>query len=213
MSAGKFITFEGGEGAGKSTHVAGLSSRLRNGGWTVLETREPGGTNEAEALRTLLVSGDPGRWSAEAETLLNYAARDSHLNGVIRPALRKGSWVVCDRYMDSTRAYQGVAGGVDEEIISILERTIVGDTLPDLTFILDLDPQMGLARAARRENAEVAGEDRFESKGLAFHRVLREAFRQIAQDNDKRCVLIDAAKPLDEITEMIWQTVVTRLSP
>lgn len=210
MSSGKFITFEGGEGTGKSTHVAGIAERLRDMGRSVLETREPGGTPEAEAIRALLVSGEAERWSGEAETLLNYAARDHHLNLVVRPALEAGTWVVCDRYMDSTRAYQGAAGGVETALIEFLEHEIVGPSVPDLTLVLDLDPETGLARAAERN---ATGEDRFEAKGLAFHRTLRAAFLQIASDNKERCVVIDAAKPLDEVAEVVRQTVVSRLSP
>lgn len=208
MSPGRFITFEGGEGTGKSTHVALLAQRLRDAGHTVTETREPGGTPQAEAVRALLVSGETDRWSPEAEALLNYAARDSHLNVQIRPALDAGTWVVCDRYIDSTRAYQGHAGGVDNSFLATLEKTIVSTTMPDLTFVLDLDPEIGLARA---ENRATEGESRFEAKGRAFHTTLRNAFLEIARQEPDRCVVIDAAGTREQIADAIWQTVATRL--
>jgi len=213
MEHGKFITFEGGEGTGKSTHARLLATRLEAAGRTVLVTREPGGTVDAEAIRALLVSGDADRWSAQAEALLNYAARDDHLKKQIRPALQAGTWVICDRYIDSTRAYQGRAGGVDAELIEALERTIVGDTMPSLTLVMDLDADEGLDRAEIREQISAENEDRFEAKGVSFHRELRAAFLAIAQREPDRCVVVDAAGEKEQVAEIIWQTVVTRLSP
>ena len=213
MEQGKFITFEGGEGTGKSTHARLLANRLEAGGRTVLVTREPGGTPDAEAIRSLLVSGHADRWSAQAEALLNYAARDDHLKKQIRPALEAGTWVICDRYIDSTRAYQGRAGGVDDDLIEALERTIVGDTMPSLTLIMDLDADEGLDRAEVREQISADNENRFEAKGASFHRELRAAFLAIAQREPDRCTVIDASGEKEQVAEIIWQTVVTRLSP
>ena len=213
MEQGKFITFEGGEGTGKSTHARLLANRLETAGRNVLVTREPGGTPDAEAIRSLLVSGEADRWSAEAEALLNYAARDDHLNKQIRPALDAGTWVVCDRYIDSTRAYQGGAGGVDAGLIDALERTIVAETMPALTLVMDLDADQGLDRAEVREQISAQNETRFEAKGAQFHRQLRAAFLAIAQREPDRCVVIDASGDKEHVAEIIWQAVVTRLSP
>ncbi|MGH6907172.1 MAG: dTMP kinase, partial [Aestuariivirga sp.] len=163
--AGHFITFEGGEGTGKSTQIGRLAERLKDR--EVLLTREPGGTPEAEAIRGLLVSGETRRWTSAAEALLNYAARDAHLAQAIRPALSRGAIVLCDRFMDSTRVYQGYAGDCAMSLIDDLEEAIVGGTRPSLTLIFDLDPKEGLARAKGRANAPA--EDRYERKGLAFH--------------------------------------------
>jgi dTMP kinase len=201
--AGRFITFEGGEGTGKSSHARDLAETLRAKGKKVLLTREPGGSPGAEEIRALLVTGAVGRWSATAETLLNYAARESHLRATIRPALDRGDLVLCDRFMDSTRVYQGVTGGGDIELIEILERKIIGKTTPDLTLILDVDPELGLARARKRAD----GEDRFEKKGLAFHRKLREDFLAIAARDPKRCRVIDSSRPYEAVAQDIWRVV------
>jgi dTMP kinase len=201
--AGRFITFEGGEGTGKSSHARDLAETLRAKGKKVLLTREPGGSPGAEEIRALLVTGAVGRWSATAETLLNYAARESHLRAAIRPALDRGDLVLCDRFMDSTRVYQGVTGGCDIELIEILERKIIGKTTPDLTLILDVDPELGLARARKRAD----GEDRFEKKGLAFHRKLREGFLAIAAGDPKRCRVVDSSRPYEAVAQDIWRAV------
>jgi dTMP kinase len=203
--AGQFITFEGGEGAGKSTQIRRLAERLSNLGRDVVVTREPGGTPAGEAVRGLLVSGDVSRWSPLAEALLNYAAREQHLREVIRPALARGNVVLCDRFMDSTRAYQGYAGGCAQDFIDTLEASVVGDTLPGLTLIFDLDPALGLARAKAR--AEAGAEDRYERKGLAFHQGIREGFRDIARRNPGRCRLIDAGQTVDRVAEDVWAAV------
>ena len=199
-----FITFEGGEGAGKSTQIKVLGHHLQSLGQTVMLTREPGGTHEAEALRHLLVLGATGRWSSEAEALLNYAARDSHLKQVIRPALAAGSTVLCDRFMDSTRAYQGYAGACTFHLLDELQKSIVGETVPDITLIFDLDPVVGLERTKLRGGG---GEDRFERMGLAFHQRLRAGFLEIARDNPKRCRVIDAAQPVEKVSAAIWKIV------
>ncbi len=202
--AAVFITFEGGEGAGKSTHIKRLAERLKAQSREVLLTREPGGTPGGEAIRALVVAGDVVRWSAEAEALLNYAARDAHLREAIRPALARGAIVLSDRFMDSTRAYQGHGGGCDMGLIDALERAVVGATRPKLTLIFDLDPKLGLSRAKHRGEAE---EDRFERKGLDFHRRIREGFLDIARREPDRCRILDAAKPVDEVAVDVWAAV------
>jgi dTMP kinase len=198
--AGIFVTFEGGEGSGKSTQLKLLASALTAQGHRVVQTREPGGTPEAEALRSLLVSGDTGRWTAEAEALLNYAARDSHLQKIIRPALASGQTVLCDRFMDSTRAYQGYAGGCDMRLLDALETSIIGDTRPNLTLIFDLDPVEGLARAKARNDGY---EDRYERKGIAFHQALRRGFLKIAEGDPARCRVIVATGSVDAVAARV----------
>jgi len=203
--AGMFITFEGGEGSGKSTQVARLAERLRRTGHTVVQTREPGGTEGAEAIRTLLVNGHTARWTAKAEALLNYAAREMHLENVIRPALARGDIVVCDRFMDSTRAYQGYAGGCDAGFIDGLENAVVGGTRPTRTLIFDLDPALGLQRASSRGGA--MAEDRYERKGLAFHERLRAGFLDIAAREPQRCRVIDASQNIESVEAAVWSAV------
>jgi dTMP kinase len=200
-----FITLEGGEGSGKSTQIKRLAARLEAQGRDLLVTREPGGTPEAEAVRALLVSGDIARWTAKSEALLNYAAREQHLEQVIRPALAAGRTVLCDRFMDSTRAYQGYAGGCEPEFIDGLERAIVGSTRPNLTLVFDLDPAIGLARAKARGDA--VAEDRYERKGLAFHQRLREGFLDILRREPRRCRLVDASQDVDAVAEDVWSIV------
>ncbi len=207
--AGLFITFEGGEGAGKSTHIKRLGERLRAQPREVVMTREPGGTPGGEAIRALVVAGDVVRWSAEAEALLNYAARDAHLREAIRPALARGAIVLSDRFMDSTRAYQGHAGGCDMGLIDELDRAVVGATRPKLTLIFDLDPELGLSRAKHRGGEE---EDRFERKGLEFHRRLRQGFLDIAGREPSRCRIVDAAQPVDEVAAEVWAAVSAALA-
>jgi dTMP kinase len=200
MAGGFFITFEGGEGTGKTTQLARLAAALEKKGIDVLCTREPGGSPEAEAIRDELVSGDSGKWSPLAEALLMNAARDSHLRKTIRPALALGRTVLCDRFLDSTRAYQGAAGGVDMKLIAALEKYVVGQTVPDLTLIFDLDPEIGLARAK-------PSEDRFERKGAEFHMRLNAAFREIARGEPERCRIIDASAPPDAVFAAIMKNV------
>lgn len=203
MSTGRFITFEGGEGGGKSTQLRLLAQRLAEDGGEVVATREPGGSPGAEAIRDLLVRGAADRWSAMTETLLMYAARRDHVERVIKPALGRGAWVLCDRFADSTRAYQGAAGGTDPAFIAALEAHVLGDIRPDLTLILDLPPEAGLARAASRAGAET----RFESKGAAFHARLRQAFLDIARAEPDRCRVIDAAQSLEAVSADIWAAI------
>ena len=203
MDKGRFITFEGGEGGGKSTQLRLLAQRLTGLGLEVVATREPGGSPGAEAIRDLLVRGEADRWSAVTETLLMYAARRDHVERVIRPALARGAWVLCDRFADSTRAYQGAAGGADPGLIAALESYVLEDVSPDLTLILDLPPAAGLARAASRPG----GETRFESKGEAFHARLREGFLAIAAAEPERCRVIDASQHLETVSAAIWDVV------
>ena len=207
VTRGLFITFEGGEGAGKSTQAQRLQARLAEGGTRAVLTREPGGSPGAEAIRTLLVTGEADRWSPTAETLLLYAARADHIERTIRPALDQGVWVICDRFADSTRAYQGAAGGASGRLIADLERAVLGDLVPDLTLMFDLDPELGLQRAAGRGGAEV----RFESKGLEFHQRLRQRFLSIAAAGPSRCAVIDAAADLDAVAAAVWAAVSERL--
>ena len=203
MQRGHFISFEGGEGAGKSTQIRRLAARLEGLGLKVALTREPGGSPGAESLRDLLVRGEADRWSAVAETLILYAARADHLDRRIRPALEEGAWVLCDRFADSTRAYQGAGGAAPTELIAALEEAVIGPDWPELTLILDLPVSVGLARAAQRGGAE----QRFESKGVAFHERLRAGFLAIAAAEPQRCRVIDAAADLDEVADAVWVAV------
>jgi len=207
VTRGRFITFEGGEGAGKSTQVRRLVERLAQAGIEAVATREPGGSPGAEAIRTLLVTGEADRWSPTAETLLLYAARCDHIERTIHPALTRGAWVVCDRFADSTRAYQGAAGGASENLIAALEAEVLGGFKADLTLIFDLPPDVGLKRAEGRGG----GEARFEAKGLAFHTRLRAGFQAIAQAEPNRCILIDAAADVDHVDQAVWAAVSGRL--
>lgn len=204
---GAFITLEGGEGAGKSTQLQRLRDRLEAAGRKVLTTREPGGTPGAEEIRGLLVKGEPGRWDAWSELLLVYAARRDHVERVIRPALAAGTWVLCDRFLDSTLAYQGYARGLGPGAIETLHALTIGRLRPDLTLILDLDPARGLARAAARRG----GEGRFEAQDLAFHERLREGFRAIAAAEPQRCRLIDASGEEAAVAAEVWTAVERRL--
>lgn len=207
MTEGRFITFEGGEGAGKSTQVRRLADRLAAEGIDVLKTREPGGSPGAEALREVLLSGAAKAFGATAETILFAAARDDHLEVTIRPALAAGQWVLCDRFMDSTRAYQGVLGDVDPALIRAIERLVVAHTRPDLTIVLDLPASEGLRRVAMRGGAP----DRFESESLAFHERLRQAFLAIAGGDPRRCVVIDADRDPDRVASDVEAAVRRRL--
>jgi dTMP kinase len=194
MAEGRFITLEGGEGTGKSTLARGLAEHLRAEGREVVVTREPGGAPGADAIRALLVSGDANRWSATEEALLFAAARLNHLNHTIRPALARGAWVICDRYYDSTRAYQVAAGGLDPKVLDTLTALIEAPA-PDRTFVLDLDPAAGLARS----QGQHVGEDRFEKKAGDFHARVRAEFLAIAAREPKRCVVLDASNPAADV--------------
>ena len=205
---GYFITLEGGEGGGKSTQSKQLAARIDSHfDRATLLTREPGGAPGAEAIRELLVNGAVDRWSPLGEALLFAAARDEHLRHTIRPALKRGEIVICDRFSDSTTAYQGAGGGIDRNFLKVVETEVVSASRPDLTFILDLPPQDGMARAASRGS----GEDRFESKALAFHEKLRAEFLAIAKAEPQRCVVINAAQRVDDVAAAIWTVVQPRL--
>jgi dTMP kinase len=204
---GRFITFEGGEGSGKSTQVSHLADRLRVRGLEVVTTREPGGSPGAEAIRHLLLSGVAKSMGPEAEALLFAAARDDHVANVIRPALERGAWVVCDRFYDSTRIYQGVLGNVDPKVINALERITVGDIKPDLTIVLDLPVQLGLARARSRGEEP----DRFEAEEIEYHDALRLAYRTLVEHEPDRCVLVDASAHPDAVAVRVWMIVMERL--
>lgn len=210
MERGRFITFEGGEGTGKSTQIGRLVERLRACGVEVVQTREPGGTPGAEIIRRAVMSGKVADLGPFAEALMMNAARDDHLNELVRPALKRGEWVVCDRFADSTRAYQGALGGVEPQVLAALEDSVVGDTRPDLTLILDLDPEIGLARARARTRVEGGRSDRFEDEALETHRRLRQAFLDIATAEPERCVVVDASGEIDEVTERVWDVVSRR---
>lgn len=203
---GRFITFEGGEGAGKSTQARRLAKAIADRGLECVVTREPGGTPRAEALREFILSGAAARFGAAGEALLFGAARIDHLDTLIAPALARGAWVVCDRFVDSTRAYQGAAGKLDPAMIAALERISVGAAMPDLTLILDLPVEAGMARAEARGGA-AGGKDRFEREGVDFHKTLRQAFLDIAAAEPGRCVVVDAAKSVDQVARRVWAAV------
>jgi len=210
MTRGRFISFEGGEGAGKSTQARRLAERLIARDHKVNLTREPGGTAGAESLRGLLVEGGTERWSPLSEALLMYAARRDHIERLIRPGLARGEWIVCDRFADSSRAYQGAGGGVNPDFISALEKWVLEDTRPDLTLIFDLPAEIGLERAGLRD---AAAQGRFEAKGLKFHQTLRTEFLAIAKAYPERCVVIDASPGPDTVEDQIWAAVSARLDP
>jgi dTMP kinase len=225
----RFVTLEGGEGAGKSTQGARLKAALETRGISCVLTREPGGSPGAESIRKLLVQGERDKWDSKTETLLLFAARSDHIKRLIKPALDSGIWVICDRFIDSTYAYQGSGRGVPHEFIRDLESLVLDGWRPDLTLILDIEPNTGLARTSGRAlplfdpslhnatdtEAKVADrrareEARFERFGVNFHRQLRSAFRDIATQNPDRCAIIDAGKSVIEVEHDIWLTVATR---
>jgi dTMP kinase len=208
---GKFITFEGGEGTGKSTQAGMLANKLESLGLGVLLTREPGGSPGAEIIRHVLLSGAAKPLGADAEAMLFAAAREDHVRCTIAPALAAGKWVVCDRFADSTRVYQGALGQVDRRLIKGLERVSIGDLLPDLTLILDVPVDVALERRALRRGD--AAPDRFEAENVEFQEKLREAFRALAADEPERCVIIDASVPRVQVAKDIWDTVQAKLEP
>lgn len=207
MSKGKFITFEGGEGAGKSTQVKHLADALRETGIDVETTREPGGAPGAEDIRNLLVNGDVNRWTPLSEALLNYAARAEHLDKTVYPALEQGKWVISDRFADSTMAYQGFGHGVPREALNKLYEAVLGDFQPDLTIVFDLDLETGLGRAEARGEDE----DRYERMGRGFHERLRQGFLDIAKSEPKRCAVIDASQTIEQMAVAIRAVVGERL--
>ena len=208
--SGLFITFEGVEGSGKSTQIQRLADRIKSkdANLDLLVTREPGGTDSAESIRQLLVTGRADKWRAATEAMLMSASRHEHVEHVIRPAIASGAIVVCDRFYDSTRVYQGIVGGVPEPDIEALNRLACGNLVPDLTILLDMDVDEGLRRADGRETAET----RFESKGVEFHRKVRSGFLELAARHSGRFVVIDAGREIDRVTSDIEAAVMPRLS-
>jgi len=205
---GHLITFEGGEGSGKSTHAATLAERLISLGIEVVLTREPGGSPGAEVIRHILLSGVAKPLGAETEAILFAAARDDHVQTTILSALQSGQWVISDRFIDSTRVYQGSLGSVDHRLIRSLERVTIGSAYPDLTFILDVPPQIGLTRASQRRGQGPA--DRFEAESIEFHEKLRQAYRTLAAEEPERCIILDGRAPREVVAEHIWLTVQER---
>ncbi|PWB82563.1 MAG: dTMP kinase [Methylocystaceae bacterium] len=207
--AGRFVTFEGGEGAGKSTQMRRLQQRLAERDVEAIATREPGGSPHAEALREALLGGKAASLGPLGEAVLFSAARIDHLDRLIKPALARGAWVICDRFADSTRAYQGARGGVEPRLIALLERVALLGTTPDLTIILDLPPEIGLERARQRRAPDETA-DRFEREDMAFHEGLRQSFLDIAASEPGRCCVVDALAPEEEVAQAIWHIVEAR---
>lgn len=205
LPRGMFISFEGGEGAGKSTQIRLLAERLREEGREVVVTREPGGSPGAEAVRHVLLSGAAEPFGPPLEAILFAAARLDHVEQVIRPALARGAVVLCDRFVDSSRVYQGVTGGLEPEFMDALERVTVGGTMPDLTVILDISPEEGLKRAAERRGE--GSPDRFEKETLQVHRRRRRAFLDIAKREADRCVVLDALLPPEDVAQAVARAV------
>ena len=202
---GKFITFEGGEGSGKSTQAGILANRLARAGRKVFATREPGGSPVAEEIREALLSGRVWQFGPFAEAVMFSVARADHIENAIGRALHEGKWVVCDRFLDSTRAYQGRLGQVSPDVLNAMQRVTIGDLKPDLTVILDIPVEVGLKRAAARRGSGVP--DRFEAEDVQFHQDLRDAYKQIAAEDPQRCVLVDADADADTVAAQIWSAV------
>ncbi len=195
----RFITFEGGEGSGKSTQIKILKNKLSKK-YKVITTREPGGTKEAELIRSLLVKGKSNKWSGTTEVLLNFTARKDHVDKIILPNLRNDKWVLCDRFSDSTLAYQGYGRNVSKNLIKILNKLLINNLTPKLTFLFDIDPKIGLGRSKKRINNEL----RYENMSLSYHKKIRIAYLDIAKKNKKRIKVIDASLDRDSISEIIW---------
>jgi dTMP kinase len=202
----RFISLEGGDGSGKSTQIARLVTALTKRGIDTLATREPGGSKGAEEIRKLVLTGEPGRWDVMTETLLMFAARNDNVAKAIKPALKAGTWVICDRFTDSTYAYQGAGGGLARETIRRMETLVLHDFRPDLTLILDVPVDIGIARTHGRAHDET----RFEKFNLEFHERMRQAYLAIAKRDPMRCVVIDAAQDEDTMAKEIWTAVAQR---
>jgi len=208
----RFITFEGGEGVGKSTQVRRLLNNLANHAIEAVRTREPGGTPKAEAIRSFILQGRSEAWGAGSEAVLFAAARLDHVNQLIAPNLDKGTWVISDRFCDSTRAYQGLTGGVDDKLIDALEALALDGHTPDLTIVLDMDPTIAFRRVEQRaveDGLQLTG-DRFEKEELDWHQRLRENFLDIARNNADRCVVISAEQDEEALEAAIWEVVSSR---
>lgn len=206
MGRARFITFEGGEGSGKSSHSRRFVEWMRSQGHEVVATREPGGTPGAEEIRTLLVQGDAKRWEPMTEALLHFAARRDHVGKVIQPALARGAWVVSDRFVDSTMAYQGYGHGLGAEPINLLRKLVLGDFAPGLTVLFDVSVELGLRRAGKRVTADA----RYESMGTAFHERVREGFLAVARAEPERVVVVDSSKPVAEVAAAVQAAVRAR---
>ena len=203
----RFITFEGGEGSGKSTQIKILKNKLSKK-YKVIITREPGGTKEAELIRNLLVKGKSNKWSGITEVLLNFTARKDHVDKIILPNLKKGKWVLCDRFSDSTLAYQGYGRNVSKDLIKNLNKSLINGLTPKLTFLFDMDPKIGLRRSKKRINNEL----RYENMSLNYHKNIRNAFLDIAKKNKKRIKIIDATLDKNSISEIIWSFIQKELT-
>ena len=203
---GHFVSFEGGDGAGKTTQLKLLSDGLQSTGISVHETREPGGSSGAEEIRSLLVEGEPNRWDAISEALLHFAARRDHIEKTIKPALARGDWVLCDRFADSTMAYQGYGHGLGGETIEAIQKLAISDFKPDLTLVLDVPVDGGLARAAGRSS----GKSRYERMELDFHERVREGFLEVARREPQRCVVIDAQAGIADVQEALRRAIANR---
>jgi len=208
---GLFITLEGGEGTGKTTQIGLLAKELEKRGYEVVQTREPGGTTEAEKIRELLVDREGGNWTPVAECLLFFAARNMHAETLIKPALAAGKIVISDRFADSTRAYQNYGHGLDLEIVEKINNLSLGTFQPDLTFILDLPVETGLQRAGKRLEEDQSAEDRFEQLDIAFHENLRQGYLKIAAKHSERCVVVNAEQSIEEIAEELKKITLERL--
>jgi dTMP kinase len=202
MGRARFISFEGGEGSGKSTHARRLADWLKAKGKDVVLTREPGGTPGAEEIRKLLVQGEAARWEPMTEALLHFAARRDHVTKVIKPALARGAWVVSDRFTDSTIAYQGYGHGLGEPVIALMRKLVIEDFQPGLTFFFDVPTALGLARAGKR-NAKPGADARYESMGEAFHARVHQGFQTIAQADPDRVTVIDSSKPVKDVSSAV----------
>jgi dTMP kinase len=206
MTTARFVTFEGGEGAGKSTQVKLLASALRRSGIEALSTFEPGGSPGGEAIRALLVNGEIDRWNPLSEVLLHYAARHEHLERLVKPALARGQWVLCDRFADSTLAYQGYGAGVEGSVIDKIRRVVLGSFAPDLTFVLDIPLEEGRARLARRDGAD----SRYERMNSEFHERVRQGYLEIARHEPERCVVLESSGASPEMTHSHICEIVSR---
>lgn len=211
-SRGLFITFEGGEGSGKSTQVLRLAETLRAKGYDVVLTREPGGTPEAEKIRSLLVQNDGGKWAAIEECLLLFAARSHHIRTLIKPAIDAGKIVICDRFTDSTRAYQGYGLGLDINTIETLNETVLNSFDPDLTYLLDIPAPDGLARSTRRLKDEGSSEDKYENLDIEFHERLRTGFLELAEKHKQRFCIMNAKNSIDALAKEISEKALEVLS-
>lgn len=210
MKKGIFITLEGGEGTGKSTQIRLLQQALVAAGVNCLTTREPGGTDQAERIRNLLLQRDSGAFDPMTEALLLFAARREHLVNKIWPAMGKGQWVISDRFADSSRAFQGYGMGLDMQVIETLYQLVAGDFQPDLTLIFDIDPEVGVGRSMLRSQKAGTTEDRYERMGLPFHHRLRNGFLEIAKKFPKRCVVVDASRDIQSVHQQLLQVIESR---